>query len=328
MSPRMEACLGQGKKKKEKGKRGWAGWLPFLLPFLLALALVNGCSEPNTQQLASHQDRAANAAVPPGPFPLPAADPSGPDLPRNLDGNKEPIMPASAAPVTNAPPEPAVFRSEQLTTDPDTKLRELHRLAAQCYARIDSYIVRLRRREQVNGKDKPEELLLCRFRKQPFSVYFKWIGPEGNGREVVYVQGRHDNKIHTRMAAGDIPLMPAGKRMALSPDSVLVRSASRHSITEAGGGHPIDLLGQRRAAQASFKYLGLVRRDEFKQPVEGAEESVPPGAEPTLPRGGRRLWFFDPASHLPVLIVFNDDTGHEVEYNCYDLFQYPVKLDD
>ena len=237
-------------------------------------------------------------------------------------------MPASAPPVSNTPPEPAVFRSEQLSTDPDTKLRELHRLAAECFADIDSYIVRLRRREQVNGKDKPEELLLCRFRKQPFSVYFKWLGPEGQGREVVYVRGQHEDKIHTRMAAGDIPLMPAGKRMALSPDSLLVRSASRHAITEAGVGHLIDLFGQRLAAQASFKYLGLVRRDEFKQPVEGAEEAVPPGAEPTLPRGGRRLWFFDPVSHLPVLIVFNDDTGHEVEYNCYDLFQYPVNLDD
>jgi len=62
--------------------------------------------------------------------------------------------------------------------------------------------------------------------------------------------------------------------------------------------------------------------------VEGIEESLPPGVELSLPRGGRRTWFFDPASHLPVLVVMHDETGHEVEYNCYDLFQYPVKLDE
>ena len=55
---------------------------------------------------------------------------------------------------------------------------------------------------------------------------------------------------------------------------------------------------------------------------------IPPGVEPQLPRGGRRWLFFDPASHLPVLMITHDDKDHEVEYYCYDRLQYPVKLDD
>ena len=33
--------------------------------------------------------------------------------------------------------------------------------------------------------------------------------------------------------------MPAGRRISLAPDSFLVRSASRHSITDAGFGKTI-----------------------------------------------------------------------------------------
>jgi hypothetical protein len=58
------------------------------------------------------------------------------------------------------------------------------------------------------------------------------------------------------------------------------------------------------------------------------EQQIPPGCEPALPKGGRRWVFIDPANNLPVLLITHDDKGHEVEYYCYDLVQYPVKLDD
>jgi hypothetical protein len=193
----------------------------------------------------------------------------------------------------------------------------------------------LRRREQVNGKDHPEEVLLVKFRKNPWSIYFKWLGKEGNGREVVYVRGRYEDKIHTLLAAGDIPLMPAGKRIALAPDNALVRSSSRHSIHEAGIGTMIDRFGElvtsaeRTGPQAPFKYLGVMSRPELETPAEAVEQIIPPGDDPLLPRGGRRLWCFDSGNtKLPVLVITQDETGHEVEYYCYDRFLFPVGLDD
>ena len=103
---------------------------------------------------------------------------------------------------------------------------------------MDSYIARLTRREVVGGQCKPEEVILFKFRKEPWSVYFKWLGEEGKGREVVYVKKHYDDKIHTLLAKADVvPLFtPANGQMALAIDSPLVRSASRHSITEAGFG--------------------------------------------------------------------------------------------
>jgi hypothetical protein len=246
--------------------------------------------------------------------------------------------PGSSAnpPLFGAPPvPPGTSTTPAAPADPLADLQRLYQRAAQRYGGIDSYIARLRRREQVNGKDHPESLLLFKFRKQPYSVYFKWLSEPGRGREVVYVKGHYDGLIHTLLAAGDIPLMPAGKRSSLPPDNVFVRSASRHSITEAGIGHSIDAFGGLLSAIAhgsrrpdTLKYLGPVQRPEFDAPLEAVEQTIVPGEEPPLPRGGSRSWFFDPESGLPVLLITRDHTGHEAEYYCYDRIQYPVRLDD
>jgi hypothetical protein len=196
------------------------------------------------------------------------------------------------------------------------------------YASFDSYSARLRQREQVNGKDRPEELMLLKFRKQPWSVYFKWVGPEAHGREVVYAPGGADGKIHTRLAAGDMPLFPAGARFDVAPDSLLARGRSRHPITDAGVGtlverfgRLVDATGKGDARGSSLTYLGTQTRPEFAAPVEVVEQVIAPGAEATLPHGGHREWFFATDSHLPVLATARDQAGHEVEYYCYDQIQ-------
>src|SRR5437899_386649 len=145
------------------------------------------------------------------PLPLATENPKPQAPVPSVSGGPPPIVTTAAAPAS-------------IPSDPAVKLHALYREAAERYARVDSYIVRLMRREQINGKDKPEEVLLFKFRKEPWSVYFKWLGQEGAGREVIYVKGQHENKIHTLLAAGDMPLMPAGRRIALAPDSLVVRS--------------------------------------------------------------------------------------------------------
>src|SRR5262249_23190375 len=133
---------------------------------------------------------------------------------------------------------------------------------------------------------------------------------------------------------GDMPFAPAGKRLDLPPDSMLVRSASRHDITEAGFGEIIQRLVnglaeyEKDPTKRQVRYLGIQQRPAYKPPLQGIEDDIPPGSDPHLPNGGRRLLFFDPAIGLPVLIVTRDASDREVEYYCYDHFQYPVKLDD
>jgi hypothetical protein len=284
--------------------------------------------------------------APPGPVP-PILDPSSvvinrqnvlaPDSPRPLPLNARPLetaeppgrivpfaLPKGLQPVSTGQPGAAAG-----------SMRNLYNLAQESYNSIDSYIVRFRRRELVGARMGPEEIMLLKFRKQPWSVYFKWLGNEGKGREVVYVKGRYGNLIHTKTAAGDVPFMPGGKRMSVAPDSMLVRSKSRHPITEAGIGTVIAQLGglvelaeHADPRLGGAKYLGLVRRKEFADPVEAVLHVIPAGMEQGLPRGGRRFYYFDTKMRFPVLIITLDENQQEVEYYCYDRFLFPGRLSD
>jgi hypothetical protein len=210
----------------------------------------------------------------------------------------------------------------------------LQRDAAASYAKLSCYIARLRRREVVQGRAKPEEVLIFKFRERPYSVHFKWLGEEGKGREVIYVRGQFESKLHILTAANDIPFTPAGRRLALAPDSMMVRAASKYPITEAGIGNMIARFGrlldavQAGGSGVTVKYLGQVQRPEYAVPLEGVECLFPAGREPEIPDGGRRLVYFDPATHFPVLSLTYDQAGHEVDFYCFDRFQLDVKLDD
>jgi Protein of unknown function (DUF1571) len=287
---------------------------------------------------------AAASAVPePVPVPppswTPAAESKVQQVAAQMADSPPPriIATSEPAPVAAPSPKPPVAAASGTpvavnAAADSARVRELYRQAAQSFNSIDSYIARLRRREIVGSEAKPEELLLLKFRKQPWSVYFKWLGNEGKGREAVYVKGQYENKLHTLLAAGDMPFAPAGKRFSIDPDSILVRSRSRHSIAEAGIGHIIEQLGKRLQTEDAggqvprLRYLSPAKRPEYEAAVEGIEETLPASSE--VPGGGTRQLFFDPTNHLPVLLITRDAQGRELEYYAYDRIQYPVKLDD
>ena len=270
-----------------------------------------------------------------GAAPTPRDEPR-PNLPQ-APPSPPPPVPGSQAPVTQASAEasPSAPRGDSEVETSAVSLRQLHRQVADWYASVDSYIVRLTRREQVNGTAKPEEVMVFRFRKEPWSVHMKWLGKVGQDREVLYVKGQLENKIHTRLAAGDVPLMPAGFQMSLPIDSSLVRSASRHSITEAGIGACIDRLGAQLDAQERgdkshgvLTDLGMQKRPEFARPVRAAQITIPAGIETDLLNGGRRLFFLEPdRNYLSFLLMTYDDKNQEVEYYFYDRVEAPAGLD-
>jgi hypothetical protein len=211
----------------------------------------------------------------------------------------------------------------------------LYEGARERYDRVGSYIARLTRRETVKGERRPEELILVKFRERPWSAHMKWLGEAGRGREGVYVKGHHGDKVHVRLAAWDIPFMPAGRRMALSPDGALLRSASTHPITELGIGAALDRIGRVQAALGrgdrglgELAAVGPRRLREFAERAYGIEHRIPPGADPAVPAGGRRTYWLDPDSGLPTLVVTLDAEGGEVEYYRYDRLQLAVRLDD
>src|SRR5262249_55069096 len=115
----------------------------------------------------------------------------------------------------------------------------------------------------------------------------------------------------------------------------LVKSASRHAITEAGIGANIDRLAAMLAAanrgdrtRGTLTDLGVQKRPDYPNAVRLVNHEIPAGVEEDLPHGGKRLYGFDTETRLPVLLVTTDDKGQEVEYYRYDRLLMPGKLDD
>ncbi len=210
--------------------------------------------------------------------------------------------------------------------------RQLYQQAVVADAAYDSYIARLTRREPIKGKNE-DEILIFYFRKQPWSVRFKWLAGEGRGREVLYVKDRYDNKLHTLLSVSDGLL--AGQKLSLSLDSPLIKSTTRHPITDAGIGAGIRRFGKLLDAcdrndfsMGKVKVLGVQPRPDYDVPLVLVEQTLPTGADPDVPRGGRRLIGFDPQLHLPVLSILYDEQNKEVEYDRFDRLQLGVHLND
>lgn len=242
--------------------------------------------------------------------------------------------------MTPAPRKPVTSPAEVIPAQAQTpavglSADELHAAALAAYEPVHSYFSRLRRRESKNGVAKPEELILFKERKNPFSVHFKWIGPEANGREVLYVKNQHADKLHVLTAAGDVPFVPAGRRMALARDSMLVKAANpHHDITDCGLSYNLKDLGNLYAAGKNpstgvkVTALGPVHRPESPKPMPGVEITLPPGYDPDLPQGGKRVIYYCPETRLPTVYLCYDEQGREQNYNAYDRIQLTTRLDD
>jgi hypothetical protein len=263
-----------------------------------------------------------------------------PPVPLAGDRKEPPPNPPIPKAQPKAPREikPASFDEAPTLTpaaSPPRSPREVLQDANQAFAQIDSYIARLTRRDRAKNKNANDETLLFTFRKNPWSVHFKWLAGDGEGREVIYVKDHYENKLHTLLAAGDAPLLPAGKHLALPLNSFLVKTANRHPITDAGMGAIIDRLNRiLEANQRGDNHLGKITGQGVKPhadwggPLEGLEIILPPGADDDVPNGGRSLVYFDPVSHLPVITSLRDEHDFELDYNRFDRLQLNVKLDD
>ena len=210
-------------------------------------------------------------------------------------------------------------------------VRRVGMRAAEKYHGLAGFECRLTRRETVNNRPMPQEELQYKFRREPYSLHIKWVGLEGQGRELIYVTGKYDNKVQILTGKGEGLIVPAGMRVARLPTDKEVRSKSRHDIREGGMGMAVEWFGkvvallEKDPGQAKrMRYLGVVRgRPERPGGLEGVEEALPPGWEPLLPRGGKRVTYFDPdpasPSHgLPILITAFNESGREVEYYFFD----------
>jgi hypothetical protein len=248
-----------------------------------------------------------------------------------------PNAPLVQAPRTDDNIQQATYAPRRENIKPDragqSPLSVIYQRAVQRFAGMDSYIYRLKRREVVNGKKQPEELIRVSVRKEPFSVHLKWLGNEGKGRETIFVRGKYKDRMQVLLGAND-PFSSLMSRTTIAPDDPMARARSRYPITETGFGPLIARFGQLAAANdkgdvsgGKATYLGQVERPEFTEMLDTVHQLLQPGSDPQFPNGGQRWWFFDAKTGLPALVIAHDPTG-EVEYYCHDNILGPAHLED
>ncbi|HVK17277.1 MAG TPA: DUF1571 domain-containing protein [Fimbriiglobus sp.] len=252
-----------------------------------------------------------------------------------------PTTPATQTPPTTPPaPSPPAATAEPAAPAGDSlaTVRKLVDASAKRYAEVPDFACRLVSQEVVKGKQLPKNEIDYRFRQKPLSVYMKTLSEAGQGREVMYVQGRFDNEIHLITGKGDNRLVGVGYKTSMSPDDSRATAKSRYRIYEAGLSRTIKGLqkaieshGQKGGCEA--KALGQVKRPEYPYPLEGVEITTNNAGSDVIAGGGSRQVFFDPKADspsymLPVLIVTRDLAGREIEYYSFTQFKAPAGTTD
>lgn len=89
---------------------------------------------------------------------------------------------------------------------------------------------------EYKGKQLPKEVVDMKWRKQPRSVYMKWIGDEKKGQQALWVKGKNNDKLRAKP--------PHLLAVSLATDSWLAMKDSRHTVTEAGFDHTVELIAK------------------------------------------------------------------------------------
>jgi len=109
--------------------------------------------------------------------------------------------------------------------------------AARYFQNVRDYSCVLIKREQVQGRLQPENVIAMRVRNQPFSVYLRWLGPKSSvGQEACYVAGRNNGQMRVHSPG----ILGAVGFVSIDPRDPRAMQASRHPITEAGIGNLIE----------------------------------------------------------------------------------------
>lgn len=136
-------------------------------------------------------------------------------------------------PAARAPVQPAAASADQLSFD--QPLRWMYE-AKTNYTAVKDYSCTLISKERVNGKLGDQQVMSMKVRTQPFSVYLRWMSPEQDkGQEVVYVQGKNNNKMRVKSRRTGILGF-----MSIDVNDPKVTQNSRHTIVEAGIGNMIE----------------------------------------------------------------------------------------
>jgi hypothetical protein len=203
------------------------------------------------------------------------------------------IAPVSG-PLNGIAPEEAQARAEIVRKDP---VAYLHKVAEKCRA-LDQYTLTFTRQERrgLFRALRDPEVIACKFRRQPFSVYMRWLDPDIKYGESTFVTGQEDNKVRFVPRHGLFGLPPSVTRV--EPQTPVIWGEARYPITDFGLERMMDRTFDsiRRAGEKwTISYEGLTRLSDSERVVHYLRLEF----SPSLYRAPIQELFVDVETDLP-----------------------------
>lgn len=199
---------------------------------------------------------------------------------------------AQTPPAPGQPPAAGIPQGHPL----DQPLEWLYE-ARKVHAGIRDYTCTLVKQERINGKLQEQNIIMLKFRPNPFSVNMRWLAPrETVGQEVSFIYGRNGNKMRVSFPKG---LKKMVGFVSVDPNDQRVLQHSRHTIYEAGIGTMIEqtiksMEGERRTNRTQVRVAEYTYNNRRCYRIE----TTRPEREPQSCY--RSVLYIDKESKLPI----------------------------
>ena len=175
---------------------------------------------------------------------------------------------------------------------------KLAREASDAAKELKSYRALFTKQEMVKGRMYGSQMQM-KYRSEPLSVYLRFVNPEHNGREVLYVEGRNNGQ----MLAHDTGLKAIVGTVALDPNGEMALAEARYPVTRIGLAKLAEGVAdqwERESAlgESEVKYYPEAKLGERQALVIESSHQV---RRPQFRSAITRLWI-DKETRLPVRV--------------------------
>ncbi len=108
--------------------------------------------------------------------------------------------------------------------------------AIRSYDQVKDYTCVFYKKELIKDKYIEQKNIILKHRKQPLSFYLKWTEEDERGTEVIYVQGKNENKLKAHRG-GVLKWLT----LNLDPNGSIAMKDNRHTVLDAHIGKIIDI---------------------------------------------------------------------------------------
>lgn len=205
--------------------------------------------------------------------------------------------------------------------DPEQWLQE----AEAAYESVTTYTAVFHKQQRIEGELLPEETILLKARKEPFSLYMSWIEEPHKGSALLYVADWNEGQVRAHRG-GILRFITRN----LDPRAPALMKNNLRPVTSIGLGFLLDRIANDARTAMEADELTLTERGE--ETVYGRKtrvvEVIFPKETENQYEGGRYVINQDLESKIPLRIRIYDRDDRLVEAYGYEDIVLNAPLDD